>query len=101
LLIELAAVLADRGHIGLQLFLQLGRLLLLLAHGLELLLALLDGLGRGGRGRLLLRRRGLRDRRSERHRDKAGGQQRDRKRHRECPRPAAANGAGLQVSVPR
>ena len=47
LLIELAAVLADRGDIGLQLGLQFGGALLLRAGGLELLLALLDGVGRG------------------------------------------------------
>jgi hypothetical protein len=102
LLIELAAVLADCGDVGLQLLLQLGCLLLLLARGLELLLALFDGLGRsGGRSRLLLRRRRLRDRGSKRHRDQAGGQQRDRKRYRGCQRPAAAIGAGLQMNVPQ
>jgi hypothetical protein len=57
LLVELAAVLADRGDVGLQLLLQLGRLALLLARGLELLLALLDGVVGGGRGRGGLLRR--------------------------------------------
>ena len=45
LLIELAAVLSDRGDIGLQLLLQLGGLSLLLARGFQLLLALLDVVG--------------------------------------------------------
>ena len=46
LLVELAAVLADRGDIGLQFLLQFGCVLLLRAGGLEFLLALLDGVGR-------------------------------------------------------
>ena len=45
LLIELAAVLADRRDIGLELRLRFGRALLLRAGGFELLLALLDGVG--------------------------------------------------------
>src|SRR6185437_5500063 len=57
LLIELAAVLPNRGNIGLQLLLLLRRALLLLARGFEFLLTLLDV--RIGRGRRL--RRGSRD----------------------------------------
>src|SRR6185312_7094280 len=54
LLIELASVLADRGDIGLELRLLVGAALLLLPSSLELLLALLQRVGRGRRG---LRRR--------------------------------------------
>ena len=54
LLIELAAVLADRRDIGLQLLLRFGGALLLRAGGFQFLLALLDGVGRGG-GRLRAR----------------------------------------------
>ena len=45
LLVELAAVLADRGDIGLELRLRFGRALLLRRGRLEFLLALLDGVG--------------------------------------------------------
>ena len=57
LLIELAAILPDRRDIGLQFLLQLGGLSLLLAGGLEFLLALLDGVGRGGASPAASRRR--------------------------------------------
>ena len=72
LLIELGAILPDRGDVGLQLLLQLGRLALLLARGLEFLLALLDDI-RGGGGRLLRRRGLLRGRRRKRDSRKACG----------------------------
>ena len=55
LLIELAAVLSDRRDVGLELLLHFGGALLLRAGGFEFLLALLDGVGRGG-GRGLRRR---------------------------------------------
>ena len=56
LLIELGAVLAERGDLGLELGLQLPRRSSAArARGLQLLLALLDGVGRDGRG--LWRRR--------------------------------------------
>ena len=48
LLVELGAVLSDRRDIGLQFLLQFGRLALLLARGLQFLLALLDGIGGNG-----------------------------------------------------
>ena len=48
LLIELAAVLADRGDIGLELLLRFRGAFLLRAGGFEFLLALLDGVGRSG-----------------------------------------------------
>ena len=47
LLIELAAILTDRRDIGLELLLGFRRAFLLRAGGLEFLLALLDGVGRG------------------------------------------------------
>ena len=49
LLIELGAVLAERGDLGLELGLRFLGALLPRAGGLELLLALLDRIGRGGR----------------------------------------------------
>ncbi|MGY3078317.1 hypothetical protein ACVWZZ_004725 [Bradyrhizobium sp. LM6.10] len=49
LLIELGAVLAERGDLGLELGLRFLRALLACAGGLELLLALLDRIGRDGR----------------------------------------------------
>ena len=52
LLIELAAVLTDRGDLGLQFGLRFRGALLLRAGGFEFLLALLDGVGRSGGGRL-------------------------------------------------
>ena len=79
LLIELGAILPDRGDVGLQLLLQLGRLALLLARGLEFLLALLDDVGGGG-GRLLRRRGQLCNGRRKRYRGKACGEQHQRKR---------------------
>ena len=74
LLVELGAVLSDRRNVGLQFLLQFGRLPLLLARGLQFLLALLDGIGGNGR-RLLCGRRGLRQRRRKRCRSKARGKQ--------------------------
>ena len=65
LLIELAAILADRGDVGLELRLQFRRALLLRARGFEFLLALLDGIGRSGVG-LRRRRRDLGGRRRQR-----------------------------------
>ena len=50
LLIELAAVLSDRGNIGLELYLRVRRALLLGTGSLEFLLALLEGVGRSCRG---------------------------------------------------
>ena len=94
LLVELAAVLADRGDIGFQFLLKLGCFFLLLAGGLEFLLALLDGVGRRGRRRLLLRGGHLRDRRRKRCRGKAGGKQ-------HTPGASAADGAGVRSKVPR
>src|SRR5438445_17821 len=46
LLVELRAILAERGNFALQLFLGLGGALLLRAHRVELLLALLEGIAR-------------------------------------------------------
>ena len=94
LLVELAAVLAERRDIGFQFLLKLGCFSLLLAGGLKFLLALLDGVGRRGRRRLLLRSDHLRDRRRKRCRGKAGGQQ-----HRQVP--SAADGVGVRSKVPR
>lgn len=66
LLIELAAILPDRGNIGLQFLLLLRRAFLLLARGLEFLLAFLD-VRIGRRHRLRRRSRNLtRYRRKER-----------------------------------
>ncbi len=56
LLVQLAAILADRGDFGFEPFLGVGRALLLGAGGLEFLLALPDDVGRGV---VRLRRRGL------------------------------------------
>ena len=67
------------------------RLALLLARGLQFLLALLDGLGRNGR-RLLRGRGRLRYRRRERCRDEACGQQQHGKRAADAGRAAAAGG---------
>ena len=100
LLIELGAVLPDRGDVGLQLLLQFGRLALLLARGLEFLLALLDDIGRGG-GRLLRRRGLLRGRRRKRDSRKTCGKQHPRQRDGRDQPHTAASGVGLRMNVPR
>jgi hypothetical protein len=103
-LIELGAVLSDRGDVGLQLLLQLGGLALLLARGLEFLLALLDDLGGGGSR--LLRLCGLlcSSRRKRLGCETCGKQYRKqslRKQHGADRPHTAAGGVGVQVSVPR
>ena len=99
LLVEFAAVLTDHGDIGLQFLLQLGGALLLVARGLEFLLALLDRIGRSG----LQRRRGLRRRRL-RHRGQRGeaaGQQHKAKWNGDGRALAAAGGTSALLNVPR
>ncbi len=81
LLVELAAVLSDRRDVGLELFLQFRGVLLLRAGGFEFLLALLDGVGRGGGRGLRRLAHNLRGRGQQAHAGKAGGQQRDRQRN--------------------
>ena len=101
LLIELGAVLPDRGDIGLQLLLQLGRLALLLARGLEFLLALLDGIGGGG-GRLLRRRgRTARPPAKAMTAAKLAESSISGSETAEVSGTAAAGGVGLRMNVPR
>ena len=78
LLVELAAVLSDRCDVRLELFLQFRGVLLLRASGFEFLLALLDGVGRGGGRGLRRLAHNLRDRGQRAHAGETGGQQRDR-----------------------
>ena len=100
LLIELGAILPDRGDVGLQLLLQLGGLALLLARGLEFLLALLDDVGGGG-GRLLRRRGLLRGRRRKRDSREACGKQHPAEADGRDQPHAAASGVGVRMNVPR
>ena len=88
LLIELAAVLADRRDIGLQLLLQFGGAFLLRAGGFEFLLPLLD---RVGRGRCGLRLRGDLGRRRGRLMPAKPADNSDRKRNTR-PNPADRGG---------
>ena len=73
---------------------------LLGAGGLEFLLALLDGVGRGGR-RLRRGAATCADARQQVDAGKARRQQRDRERHADRRQPAAAGGVRVRGNVPR
>ena len=102
--LSLDAILPDRGDVGLQLLLQFGGLALLLARGLEFLLALLDDV-RGGGGRLLRRRGLLCGRRRKRESHEACGKQHPKQhpwnRDGRDQAHTAGSGVGVRVNVLR